>query len=204
MKLPAKILSILRRMKLSTQILLAFLIAVKFILGSVLLYQVGLDSIFLETNAIAGEMQENTKETDKEDAQTDKEEKLDLSLLVRKKAALAEEEKRIAKKETELNAIQKEINDKIEKLTQLRNEIRSEIVGKEAGKQAEEEKKLKHLIKVYSAMKPQIAAGLIEKLDKKLAVELLSKMKGEDVGKILSYVDLEKAATISEGLVKRE
>jgi len=167
MKLPAKILSILRRMKLSTQILLAFLIAVKFILGSVLLYQVGLDSIFLETNAIAGEMQENTKETDKEDAQTDKEEKLDLSLLVRKKAALAEEEKRIAKKETELNAIQKEINDKIEKLTQLRNEIRSEIVGKEAGKQAEEEKKLKHLIKVYSTMKPQSAAGLIEKLDKK-------------------------------------
>jgi hypothetical protein len=29
-------------------------------------------------------------------------------------------------------------------------------------------------------------------------------MKGEDVGKILSYVDLEKAAIISEGLVKKE
>jgi len=53
-------------------------------------------------------------------------------------------------------------------------------------------------------MKPQSAAGLIEKLDKKLAVALLSKMKGEDVGKILSYVDIEKAAAISEGLVSRE
>ena len=53
MKLSTRILSIFRRIKLSTQILLTFLIAVKLILGSVLLYQVGLGSIFMETDAIA-------------------------------------------------------------------------------------------------------------------------------------------------------
>ena len=53
-------------------------------------------------------------------------------------------------------------------------------------------------------MKPQNAAELIEKLDIKLAIELMSKMKGDAVGKILSFVKIEKAAEISEGLVKRE
>jgi len=200
MKLPKQMLSILRRMKLSTQILLTFLIAVKLILGTVLLYQVGLDSIFMETNAIAAEIQEDSKEAAKENAQVSKEDKLDLKLLNTKKAALAAEEKRIAAKKAELVAIQKELNNKLEKLTQLRNEIRAEI----AGKKAVEAKKLKHLIKVYSAMKPQSAAVLIEKLDKNLAVELLANMKGDVVGKILSYVDTGKAAAISEGLVNGE
>ena len=200
MKLPKKILSIFKRMKLSTQILLTFLIAVKLILGSVLLYQVGLGSMFMDTDAIAAEIQEDSKEAAKKDAQVGKDDKLDLKLLNTKKAALAAEEKRLAQKKAELVAIQKELNNKLEKLTQLRNEIRSEI----AGKKAVENKKLKHLIKVYSAMKPQSAAVLIEKLDKDLAVELLSNMKGDDVGKILSYVDSGKAAAISEGLVSRE
>lgn len=200
MKLPTHILSIFRRMKLSTQILLAFLIAVKLILGSVLLYQVGLGSIFMETDAIAAEIQEDLKEAAQEDTRAGEKNKLDLDLLNIKKAALAAEEKRLAVKKAELVAIEKELNNKIEKLTQLRNEIRSEI----AGKKAIETKKLKHLIKIYSAMKPQSAAVLIEKLDKNLAVELLAKMKGEAVGKILSYVDTGKAAAISEGLVERE
>jgi len=200
MKLPKKILSIFKRMKLSTQILLTFLIAVKLILGSVLLYQVGLGSMFMETDAIAAEIQEDSKEAAKKDAQVGQDDKLDLKLLNTKKAALAAEEKRLAQKKAELVAIQKELNNKLEKLTQLRNEIRSEI----AGKKAVETKKLKHLIKVYSAMKPQSAAVLIEKLNKNLAVELLSNMKGDAVGKILSYVDSGKAAAISEGLVKRE
>ena len=200
MKLPTRILSIFRRIKLSTQILLTFLIAVKLILGSVLLYQVGLGSIFMETDAIAAVIQKDTAEAAEEDAQVGKKDELDLKLLNIKKTALAAEEKRIAVKKAELVAIQKELNNKLEKLTQLRNEIRSEI----AGKKATEAKKLKHLIKIYSAMKPQSAAVLIEKLDKNLAVELLSNMKGDAVGKILSYVDTGKAAAISEGLVRRE
>ncbi len=200
MKLPAQILSVLRRIKLSTQILLTFLIAVKLILGSVFLYQVGLGSIFMETDAVAAEIQKDTAEAPKEDAKVGKKDELNLKLLNAQKAALAAEEKRLAQKKAELVAIEKELNNKIEKLTQLRNEIRSEIAGKEGV----EAKKLKHLIKIYSVMKPQSAAVLIEKLDKNLAVELLSKMKGDAVGKILSYVDTGKAAAISEGIVKRE
>ena len=63
---------------------------------------------------------------------------------------------------------------------------------------------MKHLIKAYSSMKPQVAASLVEKLETDFAVDLLSRMKGDVVGNILSFVDIEKAAKISEGLVKRD
>lgn len=199
-RLPKNLFLAFKRMKLSVRIVLVFLITAKLALGSVFLYQIGIDTLFTGTNAIASEIEKDFQQPDSEHAKAVKEGEIDLNFLIQKKAALDKEEKRLAAKKADLIAIQQEINQKIEKLTQLRNEIRSEI----AGKKAAQDQKLKHLIKVYSAMKPQNAAGLIEKLDKQLAIQLLSKMKGEDVGKILSYVDIEKAATISEGLVKKE
>ncbi len=135
-----------------------------------------------------------------EDETIVRKEEIDLNFLIKKRAELKEEEEELAKKRVELMAIQEEINNKIVILTQLRNEIRAEMTRKKTV----EEKRLKHLIKAYSAMKPQKAASLIEKLDIGFAVELLSKMKGEIVGNILSFVNIEKAAKISEKLAKRQ
>ena len=117
-----------------------------------------------------------------------------------KKSELEQEEERIEKERANLLAIKENIDAKIAELTQLRDEIKADM----ARKQAVEDQKFKHLIKVYSSMKPQSAASLIEKLDIGLAVRLLSKMKGDNVGKILSFVEKDKAAEISRGLVKRE
>lgn len=187
-------------MKLRTQILLVFLIAIKLSLGSVFMYRIGLDPFFIDADAIAAEQAKGIEVIEKKDEKKAKEETIDLKYLISKKLEIEKEEKRIAAKKAELLSIQDEINKKIAKLTQLRDEIRSEMDKKNAA----EAKKFKHLIKVYSTMKPQNAAELIEKLDIKLAIELMSQMKGDAVGKILSFVKIEKAAEISEGLVKRE
>ena len=104
------------------------------------------------------------------------------------------------KRTAELAAFQIEIDLKIEKLTKIRNEIKSQMVRKETI----EQQKIKHLIKAYAAMKPQSAADLIERLEKPFAIELLSNMKGEVVGQILTYVDKEKAADLIEGLARRK
>jgi flagellar motility protein MotE (MotC chaperone) len=187
-------------MKLRTQILLTFLIVIKLLLGSVFMYRIGLGSFFSDANAIAAEQAKDIEVSAKKDEKRAKEETVDLKYLISKKAEIEKQEKSIEAKRAELLSIQDEINKKIGKLTQLRDEIRSEV----AKKKAVEEQKLKHLIKVYSTMKPQSAAELIEKLDIKLAIELMSKMKGDAVGKILSFVKIEKAAEISEGLVNKE
>jgi flagellar motility protein MotE (MotC chaperone) len=186
-------------MKTKTQILLSLLIITKMLLGSILLYQSGLP-LFGESNALASEQKKADKTTQIKNDKKDEKETIDLKFLIQKKAQFEQEEKSIAEKKSELLAIQDDINKKIVELTKLRDEIKSE----KAQKKAAEEQQFKHLIKIYSAMKPQSAADLIEKLDIKLAIELLSRMKGDDVGKILSFVKIEKAAKISEGLIKQE
>ncbi len=217
-------------MKLLTQIFLASLIIVKIVLGSVFIYRAELDPLSFEADAIAQEVQkapegvakptrhrEALAEADGEgedivDVQKDpeevakkgedivKEEMIDLNFLLKRKTELEKEEEGLSKKRAELMIIQEEINNKIATLTQLRNEIMAEMDKKKIF----EERNIKHLIKAYSAMKPQKAATLIEKLDTTFAITLLSRMKGGAVGSILSFVDTEKAARISERLAKRK
>ena len=204
-------------MKLLIQIFLTSLIIVKIVLGSIFLYEIGFTSLFTGTIAIASELPKNpevaaeparhlsaialaqAKQAGSEASAKAGVKKTINSSFLRKKAELKEKEKYLEKRKIQLVALQEEINNKIAKLTRLRNEIRAEIAVKKTG----EERKLKHLIKIYSTMKPQKAASLIEKLDLKLVIELFSRMKGDVVGDILSFVDIEKAAKISEGLLKK-
>jgi flagellar motility protein MotE (MotC chaperone) len=189
-------------MKTRIQILLALLVVVKIVLGSIFMYHAGVYPFFGDTNVFAAEPKKDAEksELENEENKTMTEETINLKFIIQQKAEFEKEEKRIAQKKLELLAIQDDINKKIATLTKLRDDIRAEKAQKEAA----EEQQFKHLIKVYSAMKPQNAADLIEKLDLALAIKLLSKMKGDDVGKILSFVKIEKAAKISEGLVIRD
>lgn len=119
---------------------------------------------------------------------------------------------RVEDRKAELAAIQADISEKIAELSRLREEIRQihqniqdaaeKKQADEAARAARSEEKLKHLIKAYGAMKPQNAAALIEKLDMELAIKLLTRMKGDEVGNILANIDAEKAALLSKGLVK--
>ena len=189
-------------MKTRIQILLAFLIIVKIVLGSIFMYRAGVFPLFGNSNVFAAEQKKDAENTElkNEKNEAKAEETIDLKFLIQQKAEFEKEEKRIEKKKVELLAIQDDINKKIATLTK----IRDDIIAEKAKKTAAEEQQFKHLIKVYSAMKPQNAADLIERLDIKLAIKLLSKMKGDDVGKILSFVKIEKAAKISEGLVNQD
>jgi flagellar motility protein MotE (MotC chaperone) len=62
------------------------------------------------------------------------------------------------------------------------------------------DERIRHLVKIYSSMKPKAAAELMNKLDINVAVEVFLSMKGDIAGGILSYMDTEKAATITKKL----
>jgi flagellar motility protein MotE (MotC chaperone) len=187
-------------MKSLTRIFVASLIFGKVVLGSIFLYHMDVNPLFLEKNAIASEQQQDIQNAADESKDIVHQEKIDLDFLLKMKAELKTQEEELAKKKAELVEIQGKINEDIAKLSQLRDEIRARIaIQKEV-----EDEKLKHLIKAYSTMKPQKAATLIEKLDMAFAIELLSNMKGDAVGNILSFVDTERAARISEQLARRE
>ncbi len=109
---------------------------------------------------------------------------------------IAEREAFLARRERQLLALQEDINQKIETLTRLRDEIRGEIDKRDEA----QENQVKHLIKIYSNMKPQKVAELIQKMDIDLITALFSRMKGDVVGKILSFTDIDTGAKISQRL----
>ncbi len=179
-------------MKPSTYVAFAALLVLKIIVVSFYLFRVELYPAFWSTNAVAAEKKTAAEAVTDRPVTVQEDKKVDVVLLSQKQAELKA-------KEENLIAIKDEIDSKIEKLTQLRIEIKKDLARKETI----DGQKMKHLIKVYSAMKPQSAAEVIGKLDKNFAVELLSQMKGETVGAILSFLDREKAARIVEGLAEK-
>ena len=56
------------------------------------------------------------------------------------------------------------------------------------------------LIKVYSSMKPEEAASLVEAIDEDLALKIVSGMKSKIAGQVLSKLDVQVAKRISEKL----
>lgn len=99
-------------------------------------------------------------------------------------------------REVQLKQLEKQIDEKIKKLEELEASIKSEV---EAYK-IESNARVKHLVKIYSSMKPKAAASLMDKLDINVAVEVFLNMKGDAVGSILSYMETSKAASITKML----
>lgn len=122
--------------------------------------------------------------------------------LENKRRELAAREEELRKKEEELLILKKDIENKLAKLSQLQTELQGQLQKNvEAAKQSQETR-LKHLVGAYSAMKPDKAASLIQKLNDDVALQILSAMKSKDVGAILSFVETEKAARLSQRLAR--
>ncbi len=179
------------------------LLVLKIMIGTIMLLDSGHEINIIQSRAIASDkFSQKNKKGLKEYKNLVKSIKNDITeeYLIKKQKELEKKEKELRIKEAELLEIQKDLTEKIAKLERLRDEIKRENEKKVLIKN----KRLKHLIKVYTSMKPASAAKLIEKLDTKVAVELLSKMKGNIAGNILSYMSVDKAAKISEGLYENK
>lgn len=103
-------------------------------------------------------------------------------------------------REQELNMLQQSIEEKLQKMTAVQKRIEELLAAREDLI----DRSIKHLVKVYSSMKPDEAAGLIEKLDKDISIQILSKMKGKSAAKILEKMDPGAASDISDKIAKRK
>lgn len=124
-----------------------------------------------------------------------------------KRIQLQKQEDRIKLEQEKLNVLKQELEDKmaeLEKTHALIEESLSKLDKKKSEKEmlreAQEDKKIKQLVKVYANMKPKQAGEIINNMDIVIAEKIFLNMKGEAAGKILSYVDSSKAAQISERL----
>ncbi len=104
------------------------------------------------------------------------------------------------RREAELMRLEQALNEKI--LNMQAMEARIETMLREA--QTQRDEKMRHLVDVYSNMKAQQAAAVLETLDERTAVQILAGMRGRQAGDILTYVRPEKAARLSEMLTRMQ
>ena len=105
-----------------------------------------------------------------------------------------EEELRI--KQTRIEALEAKVRKDLDKIEKSISESKEQM-----GIQDERTKKnVEALIKVYSSMKPEEAANLVEAIDEGLALQIISGMKSKIAGQVLSNLDVKVAKRISENL----
>jgi flagellar motility protein MotE (MotC chaperone) len=114
--------------------------------------------------------------------------------LVDKEKDLDEREKKLVDLEEKLQLQKIELDKKIEALEATRRDIASRLESRVN----QDEEDITKLVGVYSNMKAQNAATVISKLDDDLAVKILKRMKKQDAGNILNFLDPEKAKLLSE------
>lgn len=134
-----------------------------------------------------------------------------METLERKRKSLLEEESRLRKERTNLENLKLDIENKIFELTEIQKKIEDDLNRKAVLTSQQEKKiedaelqKIKQLVKLYSSMKAKNAAAIIDKMDMNVVYQIFSNMKGEQAGEILSYVNQERAAKISELLVAKD
>lgn len=106
----------------------------------------------------------------------------------------------LSRREQELKSLEQQIDAKLAQMQDL--EARIKIMLKDA--QGMKDEKLRHLVDVYTNMKAKQAAAVLETLDEKIAVRILAGMRGRQAGEILTFVQAEKAAKLSEALTRMQ
>jgi flagellar motility protein MotE (MotC chaperone) len=104
----------------------------------------------------------------------------------------------IKKEEERLNAIRREIENRIQVLSETQKRI-ADLVEK---KKAIEDEKMRKLAKVFEATPPEQAGPLMSMLDVDIAAQLLLMMTGRKAGRIWGFVEPDKAVKISKELAR--
>ncbi|WP_035271439.1 MotE family protein [Desulfonatronum thiodismutans] len=113
---------------------------------------------------------------------------------------LRRRQEEVQRQEQTLRALENELDAKLNRLQELESRIQGMIEEADVLK----DRKIRHLVDVYSNMKPREAAKALEALEEPVAVKILSGMRGRNAGEVLSFVDAEKAARLTEALTRMQ
>jgi len=123
-------------------------------------------------------------------------------MLRKKEQDLKDRETLLKKREEELLPLKKEVDAKFEELNDLQTSLTAYAKKLAEREKALKDTKISHLVALYGAMDAAKAAVIMDKLKTDTIVRILSNMKGKFAGKILSMMEPEKGAMISERLCR--
>lgn len=113
---------------------------------------------------------------------------------------LKDREDALKVKEDRLNALRKDVDEKIDKYTKLLAQIETALKKIEKVK----DDRYEHIVKTFEAMPPEEAAPRLSSVDEGLAITILSRMKSKRAAAIMGAMEPKKASTLTEGLARIE
>ena len=122
-----------------------------------------------------------------------------LQKLAERRANLDKHAAEQSQREVLLQAAEKRIDEKIAKLEALKKEI----AGLADKQNAEDDARLKSLVKIYETMKPHDAARIFEQLDMPVLLGVVERMKERNAAPILAALDPAKAKAVTLALAER-
>ncbi len=113
---------------------------------------------------------------------------------------LDEQRRSIEREKQALIALRTEVRADIERLLKLQKDIDSRL------KVEDEQRadKIKKLVKIYSKMKPAQVVPLLNNLDENLRLQVIYQMNTKDQASILALMPAEKAAAITQKIMKKD
>jgi flagellar motility protein MotE (MotC chaperone) len=109
---------------------------------------------------------------------------------------LNKREREIATREGILKVSQQQIDERIANLEVLKSDI-NDLLGK---LDEQEEAQIQTLIKLYDTMKPKAAAKIFNGLDKDVLLRVASRIKSDNLAKIMAAMPANKAADLTVAL----
>lgn len=123
-----------------------------------------------------------------------------LENLSTRKAGLDAQETAIKEKELVLKTVEERMAKKVAELQKLKQDIEGLVKTHDAN----ENLKLKKLIKIYETMKPADAARLFSEMDLSVLLEVLGQMKESKTAPILAKMEPGMARTVTEELARQQ
>lgn len=121
-----------------------------------------------------------------------------LTELRQRRQSLDEEQARLDTTRERLRILKDKVGEDLDRIKRYRDQLQVKLDQEEELRT----EKMNHLVKVYSSMEPEKAAERIDQMDRDTAVKLFSRMSGQAAGRILAFVDPQKANSISQEMAK--
>jgi flagellar protein FlbB len=108
----------------------------------------------------------------------------DAASLELKREQLAEREAALNAKEQALKRLSAQLDARVNELNAAKKGIEASLVAKKK----QDDERYKKMIKIYKALKPEDAAGLLNKLDARMVIEMLNLMDQKTAVKLIPYL----------------
>lgn len=123
-----------------------------------------------------------------------------LEALAARRAELEKRAREIRDREATLAAVQKRLDQRLAEVRAIESKI--EAVAQQ--REAEEDARLKSLVKIYETMKPKDAARVFEQLELPVLLKVVERMKEAKTAPILAAMEPSKAKAVTVAIAAKD